>query len=60
MNLTIGETFLTNLIKRSKYRFNKNNFPHETKQGTLEIKINNGWNTHIFHILHEIYDINFR
>ena len=52
-------SFLPALIKRAKYRFNKNNFPHETTQGTLEITINNGWNTQIFHILHKIYDINF-
>ena len=60
MNLTDGETFPTTLIKFTKTRVNqKIKFLRDTKRRIQEIAINNGWNTHIVQILHEIRDINF-
>ena len=57
MNLNDGENFNTALIKRAIYTFNqKIKSPRDTKRRIWEIEINNGWNTHIFQILGEIYD----
>ena len=44
-SLTDGATYLTALIKISKYKFiQMMKFPRETKQRIQEIAINNGWN----------------
>ena len=54
MNLTSDATFPPSLIKRAKTRVNLKKLRRDTKQRIREIAIKNGWNTHIFQILHEI------
>ena len=54
MNLTDGEIFLMDLIKRAKNRFNKKIKPVQQKSTHKGIAVNNGWNTQILHILCEI------
>ena len=60
INLTEGETFLMDLIIRTKTRVNqKTIFPRDTNQHIWEITISNGCKTHIVHILRVICDVNF-
>ena len=60
MNLTDGATFPAALTKPAKTRINqKIKFLRDTKRRIREISINNGWNTHIVQILHEIRDGKF-
>ena len=51
---------MKDLIKRVKYIFNqKIKSPRDTKQRIQKIEVNNGWDTHIVHMLSEKNNENF-
>ena len=55
INLTYSATFPKSLLKRAKSRFNKNNFPRDTKQHICTIAIKY-WKPQIVQILREERD----